>query len=77
MACLHNLSKLSQWDKPIGTLKLHIPCQWGLFSTDANLLKSSALFAISRIAMRGVGCTINDIWDIKFDKLVERTKDRP
>ena len=71
------LSKLSRWDKPIGTLLLYIPCQWGLFSTDANLLKYSALFAIGSIAMRGAGCTINDIWDIKFDKLVERTKDRP
>ena len=27
--------------------------------------------------MRGAGCTINDMWDSKFDKKVERTATRP
>ena len=27
--------------------------------------------------MRGAGCTINDIIDLKYDKKVERTKNRP
>lgn len=27
--------------------------------------------------MRGAGCTINDMWDVKFDKAVERTQGRP
>eukprot|EP00835_Amoeboradix_gromovi_P000203 NODE_7_length_48057_cov_0.322240.p12 type:complete len:302 gc:universal NODE_7_length_48057_cov_0.322240:14458-15363(+) len=74
---LSQLAKLSRWDKPVGTLLLFVPCQWGLYCTDANLLKYTALFAIGSVAMRGVGCTINDIWDCKYDRLVERTKERP
>lgn len=27
--------------------------------------------------MRGAGCTINDMWDAKMDRMVERTKARP
>ena len=27
--------------------------------------------------MRGAGCTVNDMWDVKFDKAVERTQNRP
>jgi 4-hydroxybenzoate polyprenyltransferase len=27
--------------------------------------------------MRGAGCTINDMWDAKYDKEVERTRSRP
>ena len=36
-----------------------------------------SLMAVGAIIMRGSGCTINDMWDAKIDKLVERTKDRP
>ncbi|KAJ2743702.1 Para-hydroxybenzoate--polyprenyltransferase, mitochondrial precursor (PHB:polyprenyltransferase), partial [Coemansia sp. BCRC 34301] len=36
-----------------------------------------ALFGTGAFAMRGAGCTINDMWDVKFDKKVERTKTRP
>ncbi|KAK0557080.1 Para-hydroxybenzoate--polyprenyltransferase, mitochondrial precursor (PHB:polyprenyltransferase) [Tilletia horrida] len=27
--------------------------------------------------MRGAGCTINDMWDVKYDRMVERTSMRP
>jgi 4-hydroxybenzoate polyprenyltransferase len=27
--------------------------------------------------MRGAGCTVNDMWDRKFDAAVARTRDRP
>ena len=74
---LSKFSKLSRWDKPVGTLLLFIPCQWGLFCSDVNLFKYTTLFAIGSIAMRGAGCTINDLYDIKFDKMVTRTKYRP
>ena len=75
---INQLSRLSRWDKPIGSLLLYIPCQWGLFCcTDVSILKYSVLFAVGSVAMRGAGCTVNDIWDYKFDKLVERTKTRP
>ncbi|GJJ07634.1 Para-hydroxybenzoate--polyprenyltransferase [Clathrus columnatus] len=36
-----------------------------------------ALFGTGAIIMRGAGCTINDLWDRKLDRAVERTKDRP
>ena len=36
-----------------------------------------SLFAVGALVMRGAGCTINDMWDQKFDKAVERTQWRP
>lgn len=36
-----------------------------------------ALFGIGALVMRGAGCTVNDMWDVKYDKAVERTKTRP
>ena len=35
------------------------------------------LFSTGAFVMRGAGCTVNDMWDVDFDKHVERTKDRP
>ena len=35
------------------------------------------LFMIGAIAMRGAGCTYNDIIDYKIDAAVERTRSRP
>jgi 4-hydroxybenzoate polyprenyltransferase len=34
-------------------------------------------FALGSFIMRGAGCTINDMWDAKYDKQVTRTKSRP
>jgi 4-hydroxybenzoate polyprenyltransferase len=34
-------------------------------------------FAVGAFIMRGAGCTINDLWDQKYDRDVERTKSRP
>ena len=36
-----------------------------------------ALFATGSFLMRGAGCTINDMWDAKYDKKVTRTATRP
>lgn len=41
---------------------------------DPSLL---GLFAAGSFLMRGAGCTINDMWDAKFDKQVSRTVTRP
>jgi len=30
----------------------------------------TALFAVGAVVMRGAGCTINDMWDEKFDRAV-------
>ncbi|KAI8322287.1 4-hydroxybenzoate polyprenyl transferase [Martensiomyces pterosporus] len=43
----------------------------------SEMLYMLAIFAPGAAMMRGAGCTINDMWDVKFDKMVERTKTRP
>jgi len=35
------------------------------------------LFTAGAFVMRGAGCTINDMWDAKYDALVSRTRSRP
>lgn len=43
------------------------------FSNDIQLsetVKMLSLFGLGSLIMRSAGCTINDIWDIKFDKQV-------
>jgi 4-hydroxybenzoate polyprenyltransferase len=37
----------------------------------------SIFFALGAFITRSLGCIINDLFDIKFDKEVERTKNRP
>ena len=72
---------LGRWDRPIGTWLLLWPCFWSTSLAapagalpDASLL---ALFGVGAFAMRGAGCTINDLWDRDIDKQVERTRNRP
>jgi len=71
--------RLMRLDKPTGTWLLLIPCWWGvaLASDGFPSLWYLFLFAVGAIVMRGAGCTINDIYDRKIDRLVERTKNRP
>ena len=75
--------RLARVDRPIGTWLLLLPCWWstalaaianGERVPDHRLL---ALFAIGAIAMRGAGCTWNDILDRELDTKVERTRSRP
>jgi 4-hydroxybenzoate polyprenyltransferase len=75
--------QLSRFDRPVGFWLLFLPCPIGLslarvdsgfVAHDAVLL---ALFAIGAIAMRGAGCTYNDILDRKIDARVARTALRP
>ena len=39
--------------------------------------KLLGLFATGAFLMRGAGCTINDMWDAKYDQKVKRTSTRP
>lgn len=48
-----------------------------LGSSPLDTLHMLALFSSGAFIMRGAGCTINDLWDIKFDRKVERTRLRP
>ncbi len=48
-----------------------------LQSLNIFLYKSFAIIIIGSVLVRSTGCVINDIFDRKFDKDVERTNDRP
>lgn len=72
-------ARLARLDRPIGTWLLLFPGWWSiaLASTgwpDPLLL---LLFAIGAVAMRGAGCTLNDIADREYDGQVARTRMRP
>jgi 4-hydroxybenzoate polyprenyltransferase len=73
--------RLARWDRPIGIWLLVFPCWWSVALAAAphwdNLVGWMALFAVGALAMRGAGCTWNDIVDRKVDAGVERTRGRP
>ena len=75
---LKNYYKLMRLDKPIGTLLLLWPTLWALFIATNGIpsLKLMLVFSLGVLLMRTSGATINDAADVKFDKYVERTKDR-
>ncbi|MEO1017691.1 MAG: 4-hydroxybenzoate octaprenyltransferase [Pseudomonadota bacterium] len=69
---------LARWDRPIGTWLLLTPCWWGqVLASPAPDLWLAAMFGLGALAMRGAGCTINDLADRNFDRDVERTRNRP
>ena len=75
--------RLSRLDRPIGSWLLLMPCWWSaaLASAVARDLRPLplflALFFVGAFAMRGAGCTWNDITDRDLDARVERTRSRP
>jgi 4-hydroxybenzoate polyprenyltransferase len=74
--------RLGRFDRPIGAWLLLLPCWWslGLAAVRAQEpinLWHALLFFIGAFAMRGAGCTWNDIVDRDLDARVERTRSRP
>jgi len=75
--------RLSRLDRPIGSWLLLMPCWWsaalaaGVTGRIGQLPLIIALFFIGAFAMRGAGCTWNDITDRDLDAKVERTRSRP
>lgn len=75
--------QLSRLDRPVGYWLLTLPGWIGLaFATlshgfASSDLKWALLILIGAIAMRGAGCTYNDIVDQDLDAQVERTALRP
>ena len=75
--------RLSRLDRPIGSWLLLMPCWWsaalaaGVINDSGQLPLIIVLFFIGAFAMRGAGCTWNDITDRDLDALVERTRSRP
>jgi len=75
--------RLARLDRPIGSWLLLLPCWWSTALADIAARASVpnvahiALFFIGAFAMRGAGCTWNDIVDRDLDARVERTRSRP
>jgi 4-hydroxybenzoate polyprenyltransferase len=75
--------RLARLDRPIGSWLLLMPCWWSaalaaaLAHDVSRLPLSIALFFVGAFAMRGAGCTWNDITDRDLDARVERTRSRP
>ena len=75
--------RLSRLDRPIGSWLLLMPCWWsaalaaGIAHDVSRLPLILVLFFIGAFAMRGAGCTWNDITDRDLDAQVERTRSRP
>lgn len=88
---LRSYLRLSRLDRPIGTWLLVWPAWWAIalastFTAGEPYTSPSlglpdlfllALFGIGALAIRGAGCTYNDIVDRKIDAQVERTCGRP
>ncbi len=75
--------QLSRYDRPAGFWLLALPCLIGLALArmPAGFVPGDALlgllFFIGSVAMRGAGCTYNDILDRDIDAKVARTALRP
>lgn len=81
-AAARPFARLARYDRPIGTWLLLWPCLWSvaLASAMQGVVADWRLvlaFAIGAIAMRGAGCTFNDIIDRDIDAQVARTANRP
>lgn len=81
-------AQLARWDRPIGWQLLMWPCWWSVMlaanaqSTveppqSGRIVLHLFLFMIGAIAMRGAGCTYNDLVDHEIDMKVARTRARP
>ncbi len=81
-------AQLARWDRPIGWQLLMWPCFWSS-AMAANALAAEGrlsfslflfhlvLFFVGSVAMRGAGCTYNDLVDHDIDMQVARTRSRP
>ena len=75
--------RLARYDRPIGFWLLALPCLHGLMLARIGQglgwidLWYAVLFAVGAVAMRGAGCTYNDIVDRELDARVARTANRP
>ncbi|KQT88045.1 4-hydroxybenzoate octaprenyltransferase [Aurantimonas sp. Leaf443] len=81
-------AQLARWDRPIGWQLLLWPCWWSAALAPQAIAPTAVhtglpnpwhlvLFLIGAIAMRGAGCTYNDLVDEEIDARVARTRSRP
>jgi 4-hydroxybenzoate polyprenyltransferase len=78
-ARLQPYARLARLDRPIGTWLLLFPGWWGIALASPRWPNPVllVLFATGAVAMRGAGCTLNDIADRRYDAQVARTRLRP
>jgi 4-hydroxybenzoate polyprenyltransferase len=74
--------RLARLDRPIGSWLLLMPCWWsvglaGMHQDRFPPVSHIVLFFVGAFAMRGAGCTWNDLVDRDIDEKVERTRSRP
>jgi 4-hydroxybenzoate polyprenyltransferase len=75
--------RLARIERPIGWWLLLLPCWWSAALAALHAGRPwpdplhCILFLIGAVAMRGAGCTYNDIVDRDLDTRVERTRQRP
>jgi len=75
--------RLARADRPIGFFLLAFPCFWSVSLAARSLSEAFPdpwllfLFAVGAVAMRGAGCTYNDLVDREIDAKVARTRSRP
>lgn len=80
---IHNIIAITRLKKPVGSLLLLVPCLIALFyqvdefKLSEHDIKILVLLTLGSFVMRSAGCIINDLFDVKFDKMVARTKNRP
>jgi 4-hydroxybenzoate polyprenyltransferase len=80
---LKPFARLARLDRPIGFWLLFWPCAFSLamaamaVPTRGFNFWTLFLMFVGAIAMRGAGCTLNDIIDAELDAQVERTRSRP
>lgn len=89
-SALWPFAQLARWDRPIGWQLLLWPCLWSAALVAGAGAKPGddvwsvlpslwhmLLFFIGAVAMRGAGCTYNDLADQDIDDKVDRTRSRP
>ena len=68
---------LIRFYNPIGFWLLLWPGLWGLFLTNSFEIDHFTIVVLGSFLTRSLGCAINDLLDHKYDREVDRTKERP
>jgi len=76
----HPYLLLARLDRPIGWWLLLLPGWWVIPAASDGIGPMAgmmALFLVGAVSMRAAGCVVNDLWDRRLDRQVERTAARP
>jgi 4-hydroxybenzoate polyprenyltransferase len=77
---LHPYILLARFDRPIGWWLLLLPGWWVIpvvTGDTGRMYELMMLFLVGAVTTRAAGCVINDLWDRRLDRQVERTAGRP